>query len=52
MNKPLKQRKKTGTEGERATKRNATLLQRHAMLTKLRVQCKHNVGTWPAHVLK
>ena len=61
MNKPLKQReKKPGRRetlnqksgGGRATKRNATLLQCHAMLTKLRVQCTHNVGTWPVHSLK
>ena len=31
------------------TKRNATLLESHATLTKLRVQRKHNVGTWPPH---
>ena len=40
-----------GREGNQE-KRYATLLQCHAMLTNLRVQCKHNVGTWPAHALK
>ena len=25
---------------------------RHAMLTKLQVQCMHNVGTWPVHAPK
>ena len=34
------------------TKRNATLLERHATPRKLRVQRKHNVGTWPPHAPK
>ena len=34
------------------TKRNATLLERHATLTMLRIQRKHNVATWPAHAPK
>ena len=34
------------------TKKNATLLGRHATLTKLRVQRKHNVGTWRAYAPK
>ena len=55
MHKPLNKKKKNpGKEGEtlnqesrgRGTKRNATLLERHTMLTKLGVQYKHNVGTW------
>ena len=33
-------------------KRYATGMPRHAMLTKLRVQRKHNVGTWPPHAPK
>ena len=36
----------------RPTKRNATLLERHATPRKLRVQRKHNVGTWPPHAPK
>ena len=42
--KPREQR-----QGGRGTKRNATLLEHHTTLTKLRVQRKHNVGTWPLH---
>ena len=34
------------------TKRNATQLERHATPRKLRVQRKHNVGTWPPHAPK
>ena len=33
-------------------KRYATRTPRHTTLTKLRVQRKHNVGTWPAHAPK
>ena len=29
-----------------------TRMPRHALLTKLRVHCKQNVGTWPVHVPK
>ena len=29
-----------------------TKLPRHALLTKLRVHCKQNIGTWPVHVPK
>ena len=63
MNKPPKQGKKTEKKGETLNqesggmegnqeKRYATRTPRHATLTKLRVQRKHNVGTWPAHALK
>ena len=29
-----------------------TRMPRHALLTKLRVHCKQNIGTWPVHVPK
>ena len=40
-----------GREGNQE-KRYATGTPRHATLTKLRVQRKHNVGTWPPHAPK
>ena len=55
---PRNKEKKPGKEGEtlnqeeeggRGTKRNPTLLERHATLTKLPVQRKQNVGAWHAH---
>ena len=37
---------------ENQEKRYTTRMPRHALLTKLRVHCKQNVGTWPVHVPK
>ena len=60
----MQEKKNPGEEGETlnqesrgrgtkegGTKRNATLLECHAMLTKLGVQQKQNVGTWLAHMI-
>ena len=59
MNKPPKQRKKKGKEGETLNHESegregnyATRMPRHATLTKLVVQRKHNVRTWPVHAPK
>ena len=38
--------------GQNREKPYATRTPRHSTLTKLRVQRKHNVGTWPAHAPK
>ena len=45
-------KKESGGKEGNQEKRYATRTPRHATLTKLRVQRKHNVGTWPPHAPK